>query len=316
MTTIPVRVADVVDEADGIRSLRLVRPDGLPFGPHRAGAHVDVVGPTGVLRQYSLCGPPDDAASLLIAVKRERSSRGGSAALHEVAPGDELHIGAPRNLLGVDPDADRHVLVAGGIGVTPLLGMAHALHRAGADFTLHYFARSRSEAAFADLLETGFAGRVRLHLGVPRSEHAAVLGPVAAGLGPGAAVYTCGPEGFMDGVRAVFAPVVGDDRVHVERFTAIEVDTTGDTAFTVALDTGEEFEVPADRSILEVLTDNGIEVFRSCEEGVCGSCVSGVVEGVPEHRDSCLSAADRAAGDQIALCVSRARTPRLVVELY
>ncbi|MEU6266658.1 PDR/VanB family oxidoreductase [Saccharopolyspora shandongensis] len=318
MTNVRVRVAEATDEATGIRALRLVRADGAPFGPHRAGAHVDVTGPTGVLRQYSLCGPPDDRQSVLIAVKREPESRGGSAALHAVAVGDHLEIGRPRNLLALADGAGEHVLVAGGIGVTPLLSMAHELHRAGAAFELHYFARSRGEAAFADLLEhrAEFRDHVRLHFGVPRTEQPALLADVAANLAPSAHVYTCGPKGFMDQVTEVFAPAVGADHVHVEHFTATEVDTSSDAPFTVELDTGEVFEIPADRSILSVLTESGVEVAKSCEEGICGSCVSGVLDGAPDHRDNCLSAADKAAGDQMALCVSRALSDKLVIELY
>lgn len=317
-STIAVRVSEVTEEAIGIRSLRLVSDDGSPLGPYEAGAHVDVIGPRGVLRQYSLCSPPDDPASLLIAVKREPESRGGSAALHEVRVGDTLEIGMPRNLLAVAVDADRHLLVAGGIGITPLLSMAYALHRTGADYTLHYFARSRSQAAFAELLERepGFRDRVHLHLGLSPDEQAVVLDRAGGGLTTRSHVYTCGPGPLMAQVDEVLGRVVGADHVHTESFVAAEIDTSGDTAFTVELDTGEEFEVPADRSILSVLEDGGIDVFKSCEEGVCGSCVSGVLQGVPDHRDSCLSAADRAANDQMALCVSRARTPHLKIELY
>lgn len=316
--SVPVRVREIVAQTPEIRALRLVREDGAPFTPYRAGAHVDVTGPTGVLRQYSLCGPPDDPSSLLIAVKREPASRGGSASLHEVGEGDRLEVGEPRNLLAVAEDADRHVLVAGGIGVTPLLSMAYELHRRGAEFVLHYFARSRAEAAFVDLLESraGFRDRVRLHFGVPRAGQPAVLAAEAGGATPSSHVYTCGPQGFMDQVAAVFEPVVGAAHVHVENFTAAEVDTSGDRPFSVELDTGEVFEIPADRSILSVLEAGGVEVFKSCEEGICGSCVSGVLEGTPEHRDNCLSATDKAAGDQIALCVSRATSEKLVIELF
>ncbi|MFJ8655762.1 PDR/VanB family oxidoreductase [Streptomyces rochei] len=316
--SVSVRVAEVIAETPRIRALRLVREDGAPFTPYRAGAHVDVTGPTGVLRQYSLCSPPEDASSLLIAVKREAESRGGSAALHEVDEGDRLEVGEPRNLLTVADDADRHLLVAGGIGITPLLSMAYELRRRGAEFTLYYFARSREEAAFVDLLErrVEFGDRVRLRFGVPRTEQPAMLMREAAGLTAASHVYTCGPQGFMDQVTAVFEPVVGSENVHVENFTATEIDTSGDQPFTVELDTGEVFDVPADRSILSVLEENGIDVFKSCEEGICGSCVSGVLEGTPEHRDNCLSAADKASGTQMALCVSRARSSKLVIELY
>ncbi|RKT84809.1 vanillate O-demethylase ferredoxin subunit [Saccharopolyspora antimicrobica] len=309
-----VEVVEIVEAAAGIRALRLARADGAPFEAHRAGAHVDVTGPTGVLRQYSLCGPPDDRKSLLIAVKREPDSRGGSAALHAVAVGDHLEVGPPRNLLALAEDADHHVLVAGGIGVTPLLSMAHELRRTGAAFELHYFARSRAKAAFVDLLESDFGANV--HFGVPRAEQPALFAGIAAELTPAAHVYTCGPEGFMEQVTEAFAPSVGADHVHVEHFTAAEVDTSADAPFTVELDTGEVFEVPADRSILSVLEEGGIDVAKSCEEGICGSCVSGVLDGVPDHRDNCLSSSDKAAGDQMALCVSRALTDKLVIELY
>jgi vanillate O-demethylase ferredoxin subunit len=318
MTNTLVHVAEIAEEASGIRSLRLVREDGTPLGPYEAGAHIDVVGPTGVLRQYSLCSPPDDPSSLLIAVKRETRSRGGSEALHTVEVGDSLQIGEPRNLLALAGDADKHVLVAGGIGVTPLLSMAYELHRRGAEFEMHYFARSWDEAAFADLLENRaeFREQVRLHFGVPRTDQPALLSEVTSALTPASHVYTCGPDGFMDQVTAVFAPVVEAENLHVEHFVATEIDTSGDKPFVVELDTGEVFEVPVDKSVLAVLSENAIEVFKSCEEGICGSCVSGVLEGVPDHRDSCLSAADKAAGDQMALCVSRALSERLKIELY
>ncbi|MET8800364.1 PDR/VanB family oxidoreductase [Nocardia sp. NPDC004568] len=317
MTDIKVVVAEIVTETPAVRSLRLVREDGAPLGPYRAGAHIDVTGPTGVLRQYSLCGPPAETTSLTIAVKREPESRGGSAALHELREGDIVEIGAPRNILTVAPAADRHLLIAAGIGITPLLSMAYELHSTGAEFTLVYFGRSRAETAFLDLLENRaeFRDRLRLHIGCTRAEQRTALAAVAAGLTADSAVYTCGPAGFMDTVAELMTPVVGIANVHIEHFEAAAADTSGDTAFTVELDTGESFEIPADRSILSVLEDNGIDVFKSCEEGICGSCVSNVLDGEPDHRDNCLSAADKAAGEQMALCVSRSRTPKLVIEL-
>jgi vanillate O-demethylase ferredoxin subunit len=313
-----VRVAEVVEETPDIRTLRLTREDGAPFVRYEAGAHIDVVGPTGVLRQYSLCSPPSDPSSLLIAVKREAKSRGGSVALHEVSTGDHIKISEPRNLLTIAKGADRHILIAGGIGVTPLLSMAYEIYSWGEEFELHYFARSRDQAAFVDLLENrvDFSERVHLHFGTPRSEQPGVLADVASTATRATHVYTCGPDGFMEQVAAVFAPVVGEDHVHTEHFVATVIDSSDDKPFAVELDTGEEFEIPADRSILEVLEDNGIEVFKSCEEGICGSCVSGVLEGTPDHRDNCLSATDKAAGNQMALCVSRALSEKLVIELY
>ncbi|WP_280461124.1 PDR/VanB family oxidoreductase [Nocardia carnea] len=317
MSDIKVVVSEIVSETPSIRLLRLVREDGAPLGPYRAGAHIDVTGPTGILRQYSLCGPPADTAALAIAVKREPESRGGSAALHQLCEGDIIEIGAPRNILGIVPGADRHLLIAGGIGITPLLSMAYELHSSGEDFTLVYITHDRAETAFADLLENRveFRDRVRLHTGLSRDEQRTALESVAAALTRDSAVYTCGPTGFMETVAQIVTPVVGETNLHTEHFEATEVDNSGDTAFTVELDTGESFEIPADRSILSVLEDNGIDVFKSCEEGICGSCVSNVLDGEPEHRDNCLSAADKAAGNQMALCVSRSKSPKLVIEL-
>ena len=318
--SVVVRVAEIVEETPAIRSLRLVRLDGNPFTPgvYKAGAHVDVTGPTGIVRQYSLASPPGDPSSLVIAVKREPASRGGSVALHQLAVGDHLKISKPRNLLQLADEADQHLLVAGGIGVTPLLSMAYELYSWGAEFDLHYFARSREEAAFVDLLENRveFTERVHWHFDVAPVDLPASLDGLRAGLSSASHVYTCGPAPFMEQVAAALAPAVGSQHVHVEHFVPVDVDTSGDKPFSVELDTGETFDVPADRSILAVLEENGIEVFKSCEEGICGSCVSGVLEGTPDHRDNCLSAADKAAGKEMALCVSRALTDRLVIELY
>lgn len=313
-----VRVAEIVSETPNIRTLRLVHEDHRPFGPFEAGAHIDVTGPTGVLRQYSLASDPNDPSSILIAVKRETASRGGSTALHEVQVGDRLRIGKPRNLLAIADDADRHLLVAGGIGVTPLLAMAYELYQRGAEFELVYIVRSRVEAAFLDLLENRveFADRVHLVVGVPREAQPERLAEYVGYLTPESHVYTCGPEGFMAQVAAAVSGIVADDHVHIEHFVAEQVDTTHDTGFTVELDTGEVYEIPADKSILTVLEENGIEVFKSCTEGICGSCVSGVLDGIPDHRDHCLSAAEKASNKEMALCVSRARTDRLVIELY
>lgn len=313
--SIIVRIAEIQVETPEIRGLRLETLDGSGFGEWHGGAHLDVTGPTGVLRQYSLAGSPGDESSIWIAVKREGT---GSSAIHDLKVGDHLKISKPRNMLGIAPEAAKHLLIAGGIGLTPLMSMAFELYSWGADFELHYFARSREEMAFDDFLTERVEYRdfVRLHVGVPRDERPAVFGGIAAGLPADTHVYTCGPEGFMDQVVAAFAPAVGAGNIHLEAFTPKEIDTTGDTAFTVELESGEVFEIPADKSILEVLEEAGCEVFRSCGEGICGSCVSGVLDGVPDHRDNCLSEKVKAANTEMALCVSRAKTDKLVIELY
>lgn len=319
MGMLRVRVAEVLEETSNIKSFRLKRTDGAPFDPYPAGAHIDVVGPTAVVRQYSLCSPPDEPDEYVVAVKLEPESRGGSVALHDrVEVGHELEISAPRNLLEVAQDADRHVLVAAGIGVTPMISIAYHLHRAGEEFELHYFARSREEAAFCDLLSerSGFGERVHFHFGLRRHEQPGVLGRAFAGLGTASHVYTCGPQGFMERVKESAASVVPADNVHIEHFQAGEpVDTAGDMPFEVELD-DEVYVVPVGQSIVQVLADNGVEVDTSCQEGICGTCIMGVLKGEPDHRDQCMSSSEKKANDQIAACVSRSNSPRLVLELF
>ncbi|MFD4599815.1 PDR/VanB family oxidoreductase [Streptomyces sp. NPDC058464] len=315
-----VTVTDIHDETDTIKVLRLVRTDGVALAPYPAGAHIDVTGPTGITRPYSLCGPPHDTGAYTIAVKREADSRGGSQALHDKAePGTELTVGAPRELFGLATDGARHHLVAAGIGITPLLAMAYELHGRAAEFTLHYVARSRAEAAFAGLLEESpFADRVVRHFGLGRQASGDALAAVLTGLGKDSHVYTCGPHDFMAYVRELAARGgLPEERIHSELFQADSPqDTAADTSFEVELDSGEVYPVPPGRSIAEVLEENGVPLDTSCREGICGTCVLRVIEGEPDHRDHCLSAKEKAAGDQIAACVSRARSPRLVVELW
>ncbi len=179
----------------------------VPFSEWRSGAHIDVTGPTGVLRQYSLAGSPKDDSSMWVAVKKE-GSKGGSAAMHELKVGDHLKISKPRNMLGIAPEATKHILIAGGIGLTPLMSMAFELYSWGADFELHYFARSREEMAFDDFLTERVEYRdfVTLHIGVPRTEQPALFQRMASATSADTHVYTCGPEGFMDQVVAAFTP--------------------------------------------------------------------------------------------------------------
>lgn len=310
-------VSEITAETGAVKCFRLRRSDGLPFAPYEAGAHVDVLGPSGITRQYSLCGPPDDGGAYVIAVKREECSRGGSSALHDqVVAGDELDVSEPRNLFRIEPGAARHVLVAAGIGITPLLSMAYQLRRTGAPFRLHYFASGREGAAFVPLLESAeFAADVEFHFGHGRDAQPGLLARALADASPATHVYTCGPKEFMQRVVEVATRSLPETHVHVEHFQPLEPAAEAGDAFDVELDTGEVFTVPPGRSIVDVLAEGGIEVDTSCREGICGTCVLPVLEGVPDHRDNCLTRKEKEAGDQIATCVSRARTARLVLEL-
>lgn len=317
---IPVVVRSAQFVARDVRQLALARLDGGALPAFTPGAHVDLHLGAGLVRQYSLCSSADDRSAYVVAVKLEPQSRGGSRVVHEgVEPGVHLEISAPRNHFPLTMDAPHSVLVAGGIGVTPLLCMARALAANGRSFTLHHFARSREQAAFFDVLGAPpFARDSRFHLGLGRQETAAALSDALAHRSKGALLYLCGPGAFMDLVLRI----AGDsgwphDAVHLEHFGAGEpVPASGDRDIDVTLArSGVTVPVPAGVSVIDALRSAGVCVDSSCEQGVCGACVTRVLEGMPEHRDLFLTGAEKAAGDCMALCVSRAVTPSLVLDL-
>jgi len=312
-----VKIERIVDEALDIRSFRLVRSDGQPLDTYEPGAHVDLTGPTGVTRQYSLCSPPQDRRAYLVAVKKEAQSRGGSSALHEVQEGTELEMGAPRNLFRLDPNANAHVLFAAGIGVTPLLSMAYQLADSGQPYRLHYFARAPQYAAFAELLASRFAGHVEFHYGVEPAYLDAALSACLDQAGSAAHVYTCGPAPFMNKVVDVAARSRTDEAIHLEHFQADPAANSAPAGhFEVQLaSSGVVLQVPADRSLVDVLQAHGCDIDTECREGICGTCIVEVLEGVPEHRDQCLSNKEKASNQQICACVSRAQSARLVLDL-
>ncbi|HEY3605795.1 MAG TPA: fatty acid desaturase [Sporichthyaceae bacterium] len=309
-TTRQVRVTEARDVGTEVRTFALDGVDG-PLPLFTPGSHIDVHLPSGRVRQYSLCNAP--GSSYRIAVKADPNGRGGSLEVHEaLTVGTELTISEPRNNFELN-DAARFVLVAGGIGVTPLLSMAHDLHAAGAEFTLHVCAGDAARVPFGDeLASLPFADRVHVHLGRTNLDL-----PTALGNWGGAEVYTCGPTGFMDWVSdqalALGWPL---DTVHRESFSAPVVDTTNTAPFEVELArTGITFTVPADKQILDVLAEKKVEVPWSCSQGVCGACITPVLSGEIEHRDAVLTADARAGNSKMALCVSRAKGDKIVLDL-
>jgi vanillate O-demethylase ferredoxin subunit len=315
-----VRVDAVVDEAPGIRSYEISRIDHAPFDAYEPGAHIDIRGPSGVIRQYSLCGDPDRLDRYVFAVKREEASRGGSSALHEqVGEGTRLLAGAPRNLFRLVPAASTHILIAAGIGITPLLSMAYRLARQGARFELHYFVRSLALAAFIPLLSRPpFADHLVLHAGVEPGGVDAAIDACLIRRTPGAHVYTCGPGAFMDRVVSIAGQHLAASAIHLERFSAAAAiaETPGLPAFDVQIaSTGAIAHVSAGTSIVEALASIGVVIDTSCGEGVCGTCMVDVVSGEPMHRDHCLSQSERASGKVICCCISRSRSPLLVLDL-
>ncbi|OXI66591.1 oxidoreductase [Burkholderia sp. AU28863] len=319
-----VRIDALIDAAQDIRCFRVSRVDGQPFDAYEPGAHIDVTAPSGITRQYSLCGNPDERGSYLFAVKKEAQSRGGSRSLHDdVSVGAELSIGTPRNLFRLADDASEHVLVAAGIGITPLLSMAYALRQRGARYRLHYFARSRDHAAFVDELSAEpFASHVTFHYGVEPDALAAELGRCIESIDLEAHVYTCGPGPFMDAVVAAAARRIPENAIHLERFaaepsTSVTIaDAAPAEGFEVRLQrSGQSVRVAPGTSIVDALAKIGVEVDTSCGEGVCGTCMVPVIDGEPDHRDHCLSKAERASNTVICCCVSRARSAVLVLDL-
>ncbi|MGC2040406.1 PDR/VanB family oxidoreductase [Paraburkholderia caledonica] len=315
-----VRVDAVREEAHGVRSFSISRLDGLPFDCYEPGAHIDVTSPSGITRQYSLCGDPECLQSQIFAVKKEDHSRGGSRSLHEeVHVGTQLSVSAPRNLFRLHEGADEHVLIGAGIGITPLLSMAYRLSARKARFTLHYFARSESHAAFMPLFtQAPFDAHVKLHFGVERDDLPHALDACLRDARDNAHVYTCGPAPFMDLVVETAQKRLRAESIHLERFKAdaAPADEASLDNFDVQIaSTGETVHVDAKTSIVDALASIGIEVDTSCGEGVCGTCTVDVVSGEPEHRDHCLSKSERASNSVICCCVSRSRSPVLVLDL-
>jgi vanillate O-demethylase ferredoxin subunit len=297
----PTRVRSVRDAAPGVREVVLDLPPGARAG-FAPGAHREIGLPGGGTRPYSLMPCPD---GLRFGVLLEAASTGGSAYMHGLAPGDEVRVGPEANDFPLHEGGAPALLIAGGIGITPFPAMAAAL---GDRASLLYCGRSRARMAFLDELPGA-----RFHAddeagGLPD------LAAAIAALPEGAHVYVCGPRPMIEAGRAAAAAAgVPGHRVHVELFGATPA---GGEAFEVELaETGGVHLVPAGRSIIEVLEEAGLDVMYDCKRGDCGICRTDVLDGVPDHRDVVLSDEEKAAGDVMQICVSRAKTPRLVLDL-
>lgn len=298
--------------------LDLRSTDGSALPAFEAGAHIDLHLAPGLVRQYSLCGNPAQTGYYRLGVLRDPASRGGSLAVFDrLTEGTVLTIGAPRNHFPLAVDAGHSVLVGGGIGITPMIAMAHALTAAGKSFALHYCARSADSTAFLDELAAApFADKVQLHFDDAGAAARLNLPAVLAAAGcAGTHLYACGPSGFMDWVIAsgeAFGLPAG--QIHREYFNA-QVNTSGASFEVVAAATGKSVRVAEGQSIVAALAGIGIKVDVSCEEGVCGTCVCTVLEGECDHRDVYLTAEEKAQNDQIMTCCSRAKSARLVLDV-
>lgn len=319
MLMLEVYVSRKVKEAESTFSFELSSVSGAELPAFSAGAHVDVHVAPGLTRQYSLCNSPEDCSKYLIAVLHEPESRGGSRGMHlDVQEGSKLTLGMPRNLFTLDLSGDRYVLFAGGIGITPILAMAHTLVRNGKSFELHYCGRSIERLSFLGILnEAPFAGHVHVHVDNGTPEQRLDAAAVLAAPTPGDQFYICGPAGFMGYVQSTAKAQGWSDRqIHREDFTAPPVTADGNTAFEIELGrSGHVFEIPTNKTVLEVLLENDVEIESSCELGICGSCVTKVLAGKPDHRDQFMTDAEHARNDTFAPCCSRSLSQRLVLDL-
>lgn len=317
--TLQVRVARKAVEAQDIVTLELVAVDGAALPAFSAGSHVDVQLPNGITRQYSLCNDPQETHRYQIGVLRDAASRGGSQAVHElVKEGDVLTISAPRNHFGLAHEAKKHLLLAGGIGVTPILCMAERLANTGADFAMHYATRAPERTAFRQrIAASAFAPRVQFHYDNGDAAQKLDLQRLLDQPQAGTHLYVCGPKGFMDAVlntaRGAGWP---EAQIHYEFFGAEVAKSDSDASFEIKLaSSGRIVMVPKDQTVVQALAAAGVDIMISCEQGVCGTCLTRVIDGVPDHKDSYLTPEEQAANDQFTPCCSRSKTPQLVLDL-
>jgi vanillate O-demethylase ferredoxin subunit len=298
-----LRVAKARLTTPDVLQLELVHPLRPTLPGWSAGAHVDLRMPDGRVRQYSLCGDSDNLSSYQIAIKREAAGRGGSNWVHDtLGDGREVHISSPRNNFPLDPNGLDYILIAGGIGITPLISMALTLKRRGKAFTLHYCARSTADAPLLDQLKEICGPDLKTWFSQDGTRFdPATIGPYREGR----QLYMCGPQRLLDAVQASVSQWP-DDRVHGEVFQMTVDENFKPEPFEATIrSTGQKLLVPADRSLLDVLRDSGFVMPSSCEMGICGSCECGYRDGIVLHRDKVLPTSKRQ--DRLMLCVSRAR---------
>ena len=318
-STLSLLVRQIRYEAAGINSYELVHPQGEDLPAFTAGAHLDIHIQPGLIRQYSLCNDPSDTKRYVIAVLKSESGAGGSKTLHEtLRVQDMVKVSAPRNHFPLLPEARKTLLLAGGIGITPLKSMIHALDKAAMDYELHYCARDASCAAFID----AFADHAKVHVHFDHGDPARSLNIAALLEAPedGTHVYFCGPPGFM---QACSQATQGwpDGTVHCEYFKAPVAERSdrepasgADGSFRVKIaSTGQHIGVPADKNLIEVLAEAGIALETSCVSGLCGTCKIRYLEGEVDHQDYILSPEEQA--QYLTACVSRAKSELLVLDL-
>lgn len=315
---VEVVVATKRREAEDIFTFELVAKGGGALPAFSAGSHVDVQVPGGLVRQYSLCNDPTENHRYLIGVLRTPDSRGGSRAMHEiVTEGDTIEISSPRNHFALAHDGKHSILIAGGIGITPILCMAERLNIIGASFVLHYSTRSRSRTAFLKHIEeSSFADKAQFHFDDGDAAQKLNLESVLETPAEHTHVYVCGPKGLVDAAMLVARSKGWPEQLlHYELFASDPTKQDTDTAFSVTLaSSGRVVRVAKDQTVVAALAAVGVNVPTSCEQGVCGTCLTRVISGEPEHRDMYLTSDEHAANNLFLPCCSRAKSD-LVLDL-
>ena len=317
MADMQVTVSSCWPEATDILGIELLSIDGSPLPAFEAGAHIDVYLPEVGMRSYSLCGHPHDVSRYELGVLKDANSRGGSVAMHGLVAGTVLDIDFPANHFPMAPLGSAHVFFAGGIGITPFLAMTMQAQARGDRCRMHYAVRERSKAAYLARLQTMLGSQLSVHVDAEAGQHFDAAAAMAS-VQPDEHVYVCGPQAFMDAVLAAArAAGVAEDRLHWEYFSADAAQPRADDgSFEVVLqNSGKTIRVEAGQTIVQACEQVGVDVMVSCEQGVCGTCITSVIEGIPDHRDVYLTPQEQADGRVIMPCCSRSKTPKLVLDL-
>jgi tetrachlorobenzoquinone reductase len=312
--SIDMRLTAILYGCDGTNLFEFRTLDGQDVPPFSAGAHVDVNLPNGAIRQYSIASSQADHTRYLLGVKLEENGRGGSRFLHEqVRVGSVLKIGLPRNNFPLNENAAASVLIAGGIGITPMLCMIDRLNTLSRDFTLHYAVRVRSEALLAQIDEAD--DRIHLHIDSEENGRLMDIASIVAAAPPDAELYCCGPAPMLAAFEAACASRP-PQRVHLERFSAPDNVAATCGAYTVELAKSKRsITVQPGQTLLQALQDAGLKIKVSCEQGICGTCETRVIAGKPDHRDMILSDEEKASNETMMVCCGGSLTPTLVLDL-
>lgn len=309
---IEVKIAEIKKVAEGTNTYSFERIDGGKLQNADAGSHIDLFLANGMIRQYSLTKAGDELSNYTVAIKRDRESRGGSVFIHDnFKVGETLKISNPRNNFPLNENADETVLIAGGIGITPIMAMIRRLEALGKSWKLYYANRTKSEAAFYD--ELSEFSQVKFHFD-DESNGVLNIASIISSESDKASFYCCGPlpmlENFEENTKHL-----SPEQVNVEYFTAKEeVATEGE--YTVELSqSGQIFSIEKGKTILQTLLDNGIEVDYGCEAGVCGTCETRLISGIPDHRDEVLTDAQKESNSLIMICCSGAKSEKLVLDI-